>query len=96
MEGAVCGGCSVWRLQCVEGAVCGDCSVWRLQCVEGAVCGGCSGSVWRVQCVEGAVCAHKVLTRKVIGGPISVSVLQGSGAGSLLRGGCDLGQHLQR
>ena len=51
-------------------------------------CGGCS--------VEGAVCGHKVLTRKVIGGPISVSVLEGSGAGSLLRGGRDLGQHLQR
>ena len=78
----------------MEGAVCEGWSVWRVQCVEGAACGGCS--VWRVQCVEGAVCAHKVLTREVIGGPISVSVLQGSGAGSLLRGWCDLGQHLQR
>ena len=42
------------------------------------------------------MCGHKVLTREVIGGPISVSVLEGSGAGSLLRGGRDLGQHLQR
>ena len=69
----------------VEGAV-WRVQVWRVQC------GGCS--VEGVS-VEGAVCGHKVLTREVIGRPVSVSVLEGSGAGSLPWGGSHLAQHLQ-
>ena len=55
--------------------------VWRVQC-GGCKCGGCS-------------VGHKVLTREVIGRPVSVSVLEGSGAGSLPWGGSHLAQHLQ-
>ena len=46
--------------------------------------------------MEGAGCGYKVLTREVIGRPVSVSVLEGCGAGSLPWGGCHLAQHLQR
>ena len=67
-------------------------AVWRVQCGE-CKCGGC-------KCGEckcgGCSVGHKVLTREVIGRPVSISVLEGSGAGSLPRRGSHLAQHLQR